>query len=294
MFIDIKNTNRTIIAKEALSLNARSALSDHIKIWTGSAVAGEVIVSGTSTINATIPIMRSGAVSPNAWAIPIIVPVKIPGAARGKIWSVAVCILDAPRPRAASLIEVGTALIDALVAIIIVGKVIKANTIPPTKGTDLGIPKKPRNTASPRSPKTIEGTAAKLLILTSMKSVILPGLAKYSKYIADITARGKASINVINKAKADPTAAPRIPALSGSLESALVKKVELKNKSKARLIRDGKVVYDGEISSIFREKNQVKEVKNGLECGISLKDFMDFKEKDIIEAYLSEKIDRQI
>ena len=43
-----------------------------------------------------------------------------------------------------------------------------------------------------------------------------------------------------------------------------------------------------------REKNQVKEVKNGLECGISLKDFIDFKEKDIIEAYLSEKIDRQI
>jgi len=60
------------------------------------------------------------------------------------------------------------------------------------------------------------------------------------------------------------------------------------------LIRDGVVVYDGEILSIFREKNAVKEVKNGLECGISLKDFMDFKEKDIIEAYQSEKIDRQI
>ena len=69
---------------------------------------------------------------------------------------------------------------------------------------------------------------------------------------------------------------------------------EIKNKAKARLIRDGAVVYTGEISSIFREKNQVKEVKNGLECGISLKDFIDFKEKDIIEAYLSENIDRQI
>jgi translation initiation factor IF-2 len=69
---------------------------------------------------------------------------------------------------------------------------------------------------------------------------------------------------------------------------------EIKNKSKARLIRDGVVVYDGEISSLFREKNAVKEVRNGLECGISLKDFIDFKEKDIIEAYLSEKIDRQI
>ena len=68
----------------------------------------------------------------------------------------------------------------------------------------------------------------------------------------------------------------------------------IKNKSKARLLRDGKVVYEGEILSIFREKDQVKEVKNGLECGISLKDFLDFKEKDIIEAYLSEKVDRQI
>ena len=69
---------------------------------------------------------------------------------------------------------------------------------------------------------------------------------------------------------------------------------EITNKSKARLIRDGVVVYDGEVSSLFREKNAVKEVKNGLECGISLKDFIDFKEKDIIEAYESEKIDRQI
>ena len=54
------------------------------------------------------------------------------------------------------------------------------------------------------------------------------------------------------------------------------------------------MVYDGEISSIYKEKNQVKEVKNGSECGIALKDFIDFKEKDIIEAYQSEKINRQI
>ena len=54
------------------------------------------------------------------------------------------------------------------------------------------------------------------------------------------------------------------------------------------------VVYSGEITSIFREKNQVKDVKSGLECGISVKDFIDFKEKDIIGAFLSEKIDRQI
>ena len=54
------------------------------------------------------------------------------------------------------------------------------------------------------------------------------------------------------------------------------------------------MVYDGEILSIFREKNAVKEVKNGLECGISFKDFIDFKEKDIIESYQLEKIERTI
>ena len=48
------------------------------------------------------------------------------------------------------------------------------------------------------------------------------------------------------------------------------------------------------VQSIFREKNAVKEVKNGLECGISLKDFIDFKEKDIIESYQLEKIERSI
>ena len=54
------------------------------------------------------------------------------------------------------------------------------------------------------------------------------------------------------------------------------------------------VIYNGEIMTIFREKNQVKEVGTGLECGISIKDFMDFKENDVIESYLSEKISRSI
>ena len=81
---------------------------------------------------------------------------------------------------------------------------------------------------------------------------------------------------------------------AGKIAGSKVTEGEIKNKAQARLIRDGAVVYTGEISSIFREKNQVKEVKSGLECGISLKDFIDFKEKDVIEAYFSEKMDRQI
>ncbi len=81
---------------------------------------------------------------------------------------------------------------------------------------------------------------------------------------------------------------------AGKIAGSKVISGEIKSKSKARIIRDGVVVYSGEILSIFREKNQVKEVSTGLECGISIKDFIDFKEKDVIESYLSEEIQRSI
>ena len=80
----------------------------------------------------------------------------------------------------------------------------------------------------------------------------------------------------------------------GKIAGSKVISGEIKSKSKARIIRDGVVVYNGEILSIFREKNQVKEVGTGLECGISIKDFIDFKEKDVIESYLAEKVQRTI
>ena len=81
---------------------------------------------------------------------------------------------------------------------------------------------------------------------------------------------------------------------AGKIAGSKVINGEIKSKSKARIIRDGVVVYNGEISSLFREKNQVKEVGTGLECGISIKDYIDFKEKDVIESYLSEKVQRSI
>ena len=81
---------------------------------------------------------------------------------------------------------------------------------------------------------------------------------------------------------------------AGKIAGSKVISGEIKSKSKARIIRDGVVVYSGEILSIFREKNQVKEVGTGLECGISIKNFIDFKEKDVIESFLSEEIQRSI
>ncbi len=81
---------------------------------------------------------------------------------------------------------------------------------------------------------------------------------------------------------------------AGKIAGSKVINGEIKSKSKARIIRDGVVVYSGEIQSIYREKNQVKEVGTGLECGISIKDFIDFKEKDVIESYQADKIQRSI
>ena len=69
---------------------------------------------------------------------------------------------------------------------------------------------------------------------------------------------------------------------------------EIITKLNARLIRDGNVLYTGSIDSIFREKNAAKQVGAGLECGITLKDFADFKEKDVIEVYKITETERRI
>ena len=69
---------------------------------------------------------------------------------------------------------------------------------------------------------------------------------------------------------------------------------EIVNNFKARLIRDGNVLYTGSIGSIFREKNAARQVAAGLECGITLKDFADFKEKDVIEVYKIVETERRI
>ena len=69
---------------------------------------------------------------------------------------------------------------------------------------------------------------------------------------------------------------------------------EITQDALARIIRDGSIIYNGKISTIFKEKNQAKQVSAGLECGISFKDFSDFQKKDIIEAYSSTTTERVI
>ena len=69
---------------------------------------------------------------------------------------------------------------------------------------------------------------------------------------------------------------------------------EILSGSNVRIIRDGAIIFTGKIESIFREKNQAKQVSAGQECGISFKDYSDFQKKDIIEVFSSTIIERMI
>ena len=62
----------------------------------------------------------------------------------------------------------------------------------------------------------------------------------------------------------------------------------------ARLVRDGTVVYDGRIATLRRFKDDVREVQAGFECGITLENFMDIKEGDVIEVYEKAQVERTL
>ena len=71
----------------------------------------------------------------------------------------------------------------------------------------------------------------------------------------------------------------------GKIAGCYVTEGIVKNGANARVIRDGTIIYDGKIASVQREKDVVKEVKKGFECGITLENYSDIKEGDIIENY---------
>ena len=71
----------------------------------------------------------------------------------------------------------------------------------------------------------------------------------------------------------------------GNIAGSYVTDGVIKNNANVRLIRDGIVVYNGKINSIQREKDSVKEVKKGYECGITLDNFSDIKVGDILECF---------
>ena len=80
----------------------------------------------------------------------------------------------------------------------------------------------------------------------------------------------------------------------GKVAGSKVIEGEVLQDSNARVIRDGTIIFNGKIGSIFREKNQAKQVSAGLECGITIKNFNDFQKKDIIEVNNSTVSERTI
>ena len=81
---------------------------------------------------------------------------------------------------------------------------------------------------------------------------------------------------------------------AGKVAGSKVMEGEITTASDVRIIRDGAIIYTGKVGTLFREKNQVKQVSNGQECGITVKDYMDFQKNDTIEAFSVTSTDRMI
>ena len=85
----------------------------------------------------------------------------------------------------------------------------------------------------------------------------------------------------------------RVPKL-GVIAGSYVRSGTIRRNARARLVRDGIVVYEGRVGSLRRFKDDVTEVRDGFECGIGLENFQDVKEGDVIEAFEVEEVARQI
>jgi translation initiation factor IF-2 len=65
---------------------------------------------------------------------------------------------------------------------------------------------------------------------------------------------------------------------------------ELRRNADALVIRDGEVIFEGSVASLKHEKDDVREIREGFECGIGLRGFDDFEEGDIIECFTEETV----
>ena len=81
---------------------------------------------------------------------------------------------------------------------------------------------------------------------------------------------------------------------AGKVAGSKITEGEINSSSDVRIIRDGAIIFTGKVGSLFREKNQVKQVINGQECGITVKDYMDFQKNDTIEAFSVTSTERTI
>jgi translation initiation factor IF-2 len=96
-------------------------------------------------------------------------------------------------------------------------------------------------------------------------------------------------IRKVSLGKAAVQAVFRIPRV-GNIAGCRVIEGELRRNSDARVIRDGEVIFEGPVSSLRHEKEDVREIREGFECGIGLRGFDDFEEGDVIECFTEETV----
>ncbi len=76
----------------------------------------------------------------------------------------------------------------------------------------------------------------------------------------------------------------------GKIAGSKVTQGELRRNGKIRVMRNGEVLHEGEMSSLKHMKDDVREVRTGFECGVALKSFNDFAPGDVLECYVVEKM----
>ncbi|MBF8281108.1 MAG: infB [Anaerolineales bacterium] len=90
--------------------------------------------------------------------------------------------------------------------------------------------------------------------------------------------------------KAEVRAVFRIPKV-GHIAGCLVREGELRRNAKVRVLRNGKKEFEGEVASLRHEKDDVREVQKGFECGVGIKDFDDVKVGDLLEFFVIERVE---
>ena len=80
----------------------------------------------------------------------------------------------------------------------------------------------------------------------------------------------------------------------GTIAGCFVTDGIVQNSAKIRLVREGKIIHEGEVGTLKRFKDDVKEVRENYECGISFKDYSDILEKDEIEFYITKEVQKEL
>jgi translation initiation factor IF-2 len=80
----------------------------------------------------------------------------------------------------------------------------------------------------------------------------------------------------------------------GTIAGCYVTQGRITRAANLRVLREGTIVYDGKMSSLKRFKDDAREVEEGFECGITIENFQDVKEGDVLEAYETRQVEREL